>query len=66
MYAQNASVILIFIPGDDNDHSEDHREILETFIFRQYFYDSPIIIPISDLQGLNKWCGNVISRHGKI
>ena len=65
MHAQNESVIIILFLGDDNDDSEDHREVLETFNFRQDFYELRTIISISDLQGLNKWCGNVISRHGK-
>ena len=65
MYAQNAIVITILFPGDGNDDSDDHREILEKLNFRQGFYELQTIISISDLQGLNKWYGNVISRHGK-
>ena len=45
MYAQNGSVMIeILIPGDDNDDSDDHREILKTFNFRQGFYELQTII----------------------
>ena len=50
MYAQNVSVIIILFSGDDNDDSDDHREIKETINFRGGSFELHTIISISDLQ----------------